>query len=417
MFTVPPRLFASVVVVSLLGLGCSRTPEPEFSSVTIEDGELPELHQKQIEAGLRQMFGTPLRPKLAMTVDFSGTEFSDEAEEDSEAEDEEEAGDPTEAEDSVDQAEAPTITLVDVDRLRHGSSVYQKRCSGCHGETGDGNGPAAEYLVPKPRDYRKGVFKFTSTPYGLRPARQDLERVIRRGAKGTSMPAFRWLAEEDLDAVVDYVIYLSLRGTVAGGLAYIAEDYEEDELLFPEDFEETMADEIESWESAEDEVVLAVSAQPKYTEETVKLGRTAFIKSSCYSCHGTDAKGQVEWLNPEFLQAQKALPADQQIQINYDAWGHPAPAANITARLLHGGRRPIDIYRRIYTGINGTPMPQFGQIFEENPDTIWHLVHYVIHIVEGGDPAVGISVEDVMSEEPAAEDAAFVEPDSDSSSS
>ncbi len=51
--------------------------------------------------------------------------------------------------------------------------------------------------------------------------------------------------------------------------------------------------------------------------------------------------------------------------------------------MLHGGRRPLDIYRRIYTGINGTPMPAFGDALADEPDTIWNLVHYVLSIVEG----------------------------------
>ena len=80
---------------------------------------------------------------------------------------------------------------------------------------------------------------------------------------------------------------------------------------------------------------------------------------------------------------QEALPEDQREKINYDAWGNPAPAADITARMLHGGRRPLDIYRRIHTGINGTPMPAFGQSLAETPEVIWNLVHYVQSIVDG----------------------------------
>ena len=53
--------------------------------------------------------------------------------------------------------------------------------------------------------------------------------------------------------------------------------------------------------------------------------------------------------------------------------------------MLHGGRRPVDVYRRIYSGINGTPMPAFGDALAEEPDTIWHLVHYILSIVEGRD--------------------------------
>ena len=119
------------------------------------------------------------------------------------------------------------------------------------------------------------------------------------------------------------------------------------------------------------------------TTQSIAAGRAAFLSRGCSKCHGEDGKGQTEWLSHEFLAAQAALPEAQRIQINYDAWGHPAPAADLTARMLHGGRRPLDIYRRIYTGINGTPMPAFGDALAEEPDTIWHMVHYVLSIVEG----------------------------------
>ena len=45
--------------------------------------------------------------------------------------------------------------------------------------------------------------------------------------------------------------------------------------------------------------------------------------------------------------------------------------------MYRGGGRPIDIYRRIYSGINGTPMPGFAQAFANDPDNIWYLVHFV----------------------------------------
>ena len=33
--------------------------------------------------------------------------------------------------------------------LKQGSAIYSKYCVQCHGVTGDGNGPAAVYIVPK----------------------------------------------------------------------------------------------------------------------------------------------------------------------------------------------------------------------------------------------------------------------------
>ncbi len=108
-------------------------------------------------------------------------------------------------------------------RLKQGSAVYSKYCVQCHGVTGDGNGTAAVYMLPKPRDYRPGIFKFTSTPYGAKPLREDLIRTVKRGIRGTSMPSFALLSPGDLDAVVDFVLSLTHRGELESQLADEAE--------------------------------------------------------------------------------------------------------------------------------------------------------------------------------------------------
>ena len=378
----------------IVGLGCTQAPEEPFS-IADDVEALSDLHQQNIRDGLQKMFGDPSRPRIVAIVESDASEDGDD-------------GDASEIDDTATSAENLTpaqereAALKKQEeaeksaRLIHGAAIYRDRCAGCHGIGGDGQGPAAAYLQPRPRDYRKGIFKFTSTPYGYRPARQDLVRTVRRGAKGTSMPAFPWMSDNDLEAVVDYVIYLSLRGRVEEVVASMSEDYDEDEAIDTVEFTDALQSEQDRWQTANDSVIRAATAEPAYDEESVKLGRTLFIKSSCYQCHGADAEGQTEWLSAEFITAQESAPAESRIQINYDAWGEPAPAADITARMLHGGRRPLDIYRRIYTGINGTPMPAFDNVFTENPEAIWHLVHYVQHIVDGGDPTLGIDVKDVV---------------------
>ena len=399
---VPLRMAACAFLGALSFFGCSRAPEPSFTPAAAIS-ELPELHQKSIADGLSRMFGTPNRPKLMLSVPAVAAA-------DGQASDDE--GEDGDADADVEEF-SDVASFVDPVRLAHGARVYQKRCAGCHGVGGDGNGEAAAYLRPKPRDYRKGIFKFTSTPYGDRPTRQDLVRTIRRGAKGTSMPAFPWMSNEDMQAVIDYVIYFSLRGRVEEVVMDMSEDYDEDEPIDPVEFEDAITDEIDSWSMSQENAVTPISAQPAYDLASVEQGRRLFIESSCYNCHGEDAKGQTEWLSPEFLASQESASGDEKVQINYDVWGDPAPAANITARMLHGGRRPLDIYRRIYTGINGTPMPEFGQVFAENPDSIWHMVHYVMHIVDGGDPTVGVSVAEVKAAEAAAAQAALEEEEAD----
>lgn len=398
-----PRCSSSVVhfltllwIISLWCAGCARQPNAVFS-LSDAAKNLPELHQRNIEDGLQRIFGSPNQPRISIPAEDTQSDNS-----------------PEEA--TLDAASAPSdaaaametsVDLVDRRQLAHGAVVYQKRCSGCHGLTGNGLGDAAAYLQPKPRDYREGVYKFTSTPYGKKPTRQDLVRTIRRGAKGTSMPAFPWMSEEDLNAVIDYVIYLSQRGEVEGQMVIVAEDeYDEDEALEFADFVDMLDTVRGRWTEAELEAVMPVSARPAMDQASIEAGRKIFITENCWSCHGKDAKGQTEWLSQEFLKQQAEAPPEKRIAINYDAWGNPAPAADLTARMLHGGRRPLDIYRRIFTGINGTPMPEFGQLFASDPDKIWHLVHYVLFVVEGGDPTLGQPVDQPSATSPPTSSAA-----------
>ncbi len=272
---------------------------------------------------------------------------------------------------------------VPIEQLARGMKVYRRYCAGCHGLGGDGAGPAAAYLLPKPRDYRRGVFKFTSTPYGYKPRRQDLIRVIRYGAKGTAMPDYKFLPREDLEPLVDYVMLLSFRGELETLLARVATEYEEGQSIEPEVVWEQADLLRQAWDQAAGHVVLPVTPRPAYTEGSIALGRQAFLEHECFKCHGQDGRGQTAWLDPRFVQQQQALPETQREPLNFDAWGQIAPAADLTAGMLHGGRRPVDVYRRIYSGINGTPMPAFAEKFTEQPDTIWHLVHFILSLTEG----------------------------------
>lgn len=93
-----------------------------------------------------------------------------------------------------------------------GRGLFQKHCVVCHGVTGDGRGPTAAIQMPYPRDYRMGVFKFKSTPLGTKPTKSDIAKLIKHGIGGTAMVKIPELSDADIDALVDYVIYLSWRG-------------------------------------------------------------------------------------------------------------------------------------------------------------------------------------------------------------
>src|SRR5262245_16489720 len=98
-------------------------------------------------------------------------------------------------------------------RLMEGRSLYMTHCVHCHGVAGDGNGPTARFLSPRPRDYRPGTFKFKSTRFGIKPTHNDLVHILEQGIPGTYMPSFVLLGPERLGLLVDYVRWLSIRGS------------------------------------------------------------------------------------------------------------------------------------------------------------------------------------------------------------
>ena len=109
--------------------------------------------------------------------------------------------------------------LISLDKLQRaagpvgeGVGLYRKHCASCHGDTGNGRGVNAVVSNPYPRDYRLGIFKFKSTRRGAKPTRGDIARTIRHGIPGTTMKKIEELSEDDIDALTDYVIYLSIRG-------------------------------------------------------------------------------------------------------------------------------------------------------------------------------------------------------------
>src|SRR5579871_2147491 len=104
---------------------------------------------------------------------------------------------------------------LDEETLARGSQLYRNECLHCHGLEGNGRGPTGPWLSPHPRDYRQGVFKYTSSAQDAgerKPRRADLLRVLRQGIEGTSMPSFGILHPDDLEALASYVMHLALRG-------------------------------------------------------------------------------------------------------------------------------------------------------------------------------------------------------------
>ncbi len=87
--------------------------------------------------------------------------------------------------------------------LNHGQEQYMLYCYACHGEKGDGRGPASKGLRPPPRDFRTASFKFAKTLDGL-PHDEDLKHIVRGGLGGTAM--LPWdIPETALNDIVQYI--------------------------------------------------------------------------------------------------------------------------------------------------------------------------------------------------------------------
>lgn len=79
-----------------------------------------------------------------------------------------------------------------------GKSVYTANCTACHGTAGDGKGPAAVALKPKPTD-------FTSAAWWTSKTDAQVATAIRSGRPGTSMTPFTQLSDAELQSVVAYI--------------------------------------------------------------------------------------------------------------------------------------------------------------------------------------------------------------------
>lgn len=223
---------------------------------------------------------------------------------------------------------APAAAQTAAPNAPPGGQLYQKLCSQCHGETGDGKGVAASRLVPKPRDFTAGKFKIRHTPSGALPTDDDLRDVIREGMPYTSMPAWRHLSDAQINELVTAVKSFS------------------PDFANPE----------------KKPAPISIPEAPAFSEESAKKGQEVYVSIGCGACHGEIGRGD-----------GTSAPALT------DDWGNPLRPADLTKRWTYrGGPTREDIYRTFTTGMNGTPMPSFAESLTD--EQRWQLVDYIVSL-------------------------------------
>ena len=220
--------------------------------------------------------------------------------------------------------------------IEKGRVIYFKRCSFCHGLLGDGDGPAAKFMDPRPRDFTLGTFKFRTTQSGELPTDADLFRTVSRGLPGTGMQAFD-------DSVIKNGLTEDQRWQV---IAYIQ--------TFAQEFDDPELDPVKTGK-----VIKLPQNRAPHDADTIAKGKAVFERAKCWECHGKLGRGD----------GQKSF--DRK-----DDWGFPIRIRNVTHPWkIKAGSEIEDIYMRFSTGINGTPMPSFVKALKE--EDRWNLANYI----------------------------------------
>lgn len=219
----------------------------------------------------------------------------------------------------------------DVMAVMRGKMIFSMSCVFCHGSKGEGDGAASMFLGPyshpRPNNFTMGIFKFRSTESGALPMLSDLMRTIREGIPGY-MPSFRNLGEEGIESVA----------------MYIAKEFIQEAL------------------PTKTTIKYAKHVGPyTYSAQSVRRGKILYGIMKCNECHGADGKA-----------GRTDLRDERRLLV------HPI---DLTRQETFGnGTSHEDIYRTIMTGLDGTPMPGYSDLFKGEEDSAWDLVHYILSL-------------------------------------
>ncbi len=232
--------------------------------------------------------------------------------------------------------------------VEDGGRVYREYCAGCHGEKGDGNGPAARFLDPRPRDFTSGLFKFASVPSGQLPRDEDLMRTLTRGLPGSSMPSWQLLPEGERRALIAYLKTFS-----------------------------------PAWSARAPGTPIAVSEDPYgpndpgQVRQAIARGKAVYhVLATCWQCHAAYAgREEVGRMAAAEGTTVELRPGAERPEPVTDAWDRRLVPTEFTTQRLKNGSSLTDLYRTVAAGIGGTAMPTWKDALEEKD--LWALAYYV----------------------------------------
>jgi mono/diheme cytochrome c family protein len=241
------------------------------------------------------------------------------------------------------------VALPSAEMIEAGKRVYFTKCVWCHGVDGAGDGPAADRLWPRPRNFNQGTFKIRHTASGELPlfdatkpipGQNDLFETVTHGLPGSAMPSWEGILTEEQRLQV---------------LSFVTTQLVKDRKFDDKETETQTVLQLEN-----------IKPIPP-TEESIKKGSELVVDKKCIECHGVNGRGDGNAFNLK------------------DDWGFPIQPANWHKCWNFRGSRQDpynvkNIFRTFSTGVNGTPMPSFADntTIEER----WHIANFVQSLCE-----------------------------------
>ena len=274
------------------------------------------------------------------------------------------------------------------------------------------------FLEPYPRDFRRGIFKYKSTPGPLAPPTdEDLVRAIRNGSPGSGDAGVQPADRRRIGVAGAYVKYLSIRGEIERALIFDSIDLLDDEYdrlvdlslrdKDPEEFAEQMAPitaqvrgVVQRWLDAPGQVTPVPSPRADWDSADCHSPRARVVRGQGRQLRQVSRldgprrrrERRLRRLGARNRGSAESRRESSRTWLSAPCTRGPARPRNLEYGVYRGGSRPEDLYRRILNGISGTPMPAIPLRPDDakpddqrlTADDVWHLVAYVLSLRDGG---------------------------------
>jgi mono/diheme cytochrome c family protein len=261
---------------------------------------------------------------------------------------------------------------VSAEVLNEGRVAYMQYCRACHGDKGDGRGPAAEGFRPPPRNFTQGEFKFGWVLDQKLPRDEDLVRIVTSNLHGSAMLGWE-VPSQKLLTIIQYIKTLS-------------DAWKDDDAVG-----EPVVPAPDPWVGKELAAVTrgkllyhgytqCLTCHPAYvTPEEISAAsveltgkpktdfRPAMYQPELKDSDYTAGTYQVKLLPPDFLVNQIRSPRDES--------------------------QLADLYRLLVAGVTGAAMPAWDpNVLPEKTSDVWALAYYVRSLVRLRGTTAGLAL-------------------------